>query len=170
MSYGKGDTTAIFTGGWFRGISLTAGEAIIEQIMAAVAAEVNTAALTDSEGHAIAAAVEVPPNFEDVTEACVKVFPDGDDVTPNHSQTNEGVYRVNVALCELVSAADVRFRHMKNREAVQDLFVGSRLVGMPAYYCRGVTSPSAISLEALEERHHGISVVTLEFVALRSRG
>jgi len=170
MSYGKGDTTAIFTGGWFRGAPLAAGDAIIERIMAAVAAEVNAAALADSDGHPIAAAVEVPPEFEQVTEACVKVFPDGDELTPNHSRTNEGVYRVNVALCEHVPAESVRLAHMKNREAVQDLFVGKRLPGMPAYYCRGTTSPSAISLEALEERHHGISVVTLEFTALRSRG
>ncbi len=144
--------------------------AVLDQAMEAVATELNTMALEDEASNVIAAAVELPPIFEEVATATIKVFPETDTPTPDHSKLNTVVYRIAVAICQRTTTDAQQGNILYNRQRIQDRFVGNRLPGLPLLYCQGGTSPMTVNLERLLEDKSWVSAVILEFTALRARG
>jgi len=147
-------------------------QSAIEQIMDAVAAQINALGLTskDSAGAAVAisASVEIPPKFAAVNTPCVKVFPDTEEAEPARSR-NLVSYRVNVAFCQRSKSAVQRDEQMRVREALRDQFLGKHLVSMRAAVCIGEAESGILDMEALEERFQWISNITFVFETLRAR-
>ncbi len=148
--------------------------AVIDQIMDAVAAQINLMGLTSKTEAgapvAVAAAVQIPPLFDEVNTPGIKVFPDTETGEPSHSELNEIRYRVNVAFCQRSKTEAQQAEQLRVREKLRDQFLGKRLVGMTDHYCEKETESGVLDLDALWERFQHVSVITFEFVALRARG
>jgi hypothetical protein len=142
----------------------------IDRIMDAVAGQLTALGLTDAGGDPVVATKEIPPDFDEVNTSCFKVFPDDDDAEANRSQVNEVRYRVNVAFCERSKTTLQRAAEMLIRQQVRDQFLGKRLVALPEAACEKETNSGVVDLEVLWERFQWVSVLTFEFVTLRSRG
>ena len=150
--------------------AVTAGtESLLEQVMDAVAAELNGLGLTDSADASIAAAVEIPPDFDSVTTACVKIFPDTAPLDVEPGTANRGVYRVHVALCQEATTSAQENNLMLNREKIQDRLVGSRLSGLSSAVCLGMAEPAVANLEWLWNNWRWVSLQTFEFARHRAR-
>lgn len=148
--------------------------AVIDRLMDAVVAEIGTMGLASETTAGVAvnvtAEVEVPPDFETVDTPVVKVFPDTEEAAADHNDLNEIRYRVNVAFCQRSKTAGQVADQYRIREKIRDQFLGKRLVGMTDHYCERETESGVLDLDALWERFHWVSVLTLEFVALRAQG
>ena len=148
--------------------------AVIEQVMDSVRDQVNLmalASLTDAGASvAVAAEVQVPPDFQQVDTPIIKVFPDTETAEPTHNVLNEIRYRVSVAFCQRSKSAGQQSEQMLVREALRDQFLGKRLAVLPEMYCERETESGVVDLDALWERFQWVSVTTFEFVALRAQG
>jgi hypothetical protein len=148
--------------------------AVIDQIMDAVAAQINLMGLASKTEAgvpvAVAAEVEVPPAFEQVDTPIIKVFPDGESGEASHNELNEIRYHVNVAFCQRSKTEAQLAEQLRVREKLRDQFLGKRLVGMIDHYCEKETETGVLDLSALWERFQHVSVITFEFVALRAAG
>ena len=150
------------------------GEAEIDTIMTAVAAEVNALGLTskdtDGESVDIAATVEIPPAFDAVDTPCVKVYPDTEEGEPQRSTRNEITYRVNVAFCQRSKTAAQRQEQFRIRQTLRDHFLGKRLSSLTGVMCVGEAESGVVDLDALWEHFQWVSMMTLEFIMSKAKG
>lgn len=147
-------------------------DSLYEQIMDAVVARINAAALTNFQSVVISASVQIPPIFENVSTAKVIVFPDTAPLEPERSGLNNSINRVSLAFCERekTASATQKGNQLFNRERIQGLFVGSRLAGVSSVYCQAEVSPNVLDMAEIKDHYNWISVMTLEFITLIARG
>ena len=144
-------------------------DSVMEQILTAVAATIDGASLVNSASSVVSAEIEIPPDFDKVNTSIIKVFPDTDELDPDHSTVNMARYRVNIVLCERSKTAAKQYGDMLIKQQIQDLFVGQRLSGLSLLYCTESVSSVAYDFDQLKEKFNYISPVTIEFQANRTK-
>lgn len=147
----------------------------MEIIMNAVAAAITAAGLSSYSGTAVTAEVRNPPIVDhDESLACL-VCEAGEEVNPEMSGVNTGVYRVAVRIFERLpaNAASDAATLSKERVLIQSirrLFPGRRLTGMSDVFCMSETGAESIPPDMLREENVIATELTFEFRKRHIRG
>jgi len=147
----------------------------MELILNAVAAQITAAGLTTYSGTAVAAEVRMPPVVDHhETFACL-VAESGEEVAPNMTGVNDGIYRVAVRFFERLGDAASADDATISRERVliqniRRMFPGRRLTGLADTICLSESGMESIPPDMLNDEKCIATELTFEFRKRHIRG
>jgi len=147
----------------------------MELILNAVAAQITAAGLTTYSGTAVAAEVRMPPVVDHhETFACL-VAESGEEIAPNMTGVNDGIYRVAVRFFERLGDAASADDATISRERVliqniRRMFPGRRLTGLADTICLSESGMESIPADMLNDEKCIATELTFEFRKRHIRG
>jgi hypothetical protein len=147
----------------------------MELILNAVAAQITAAGLTSHDGTSITAEVRMPPIMDqDESLACL-VCESGEEIMPNMTGVNDGIYRVAVRLFERLGATASADAATLSKErvliqSIRRMFPGRRLTALSDTICLSETGMESIPADMLNDEKVIATELTFEFRKRHIRG
>jgi hypothetical protein len=147
----------------------SSGTSDIKKLISAIVAEINTAQILESNGTAIVAEKEIPPRFDSVNNAIIKVFPDSTTSSPIMSNITRNRYRIATCICWRADDSDKIDGMLAARDQLINLLTGKRLTAYTEAFCVGEVEANAFDYDSLKDSQNFICPITFEFQISKRR-